>query len=134
MAFLCSFVFLETLVNDTIKNLSRNIYIVYSKETDRALSVLTWALWTKGLRQDSKSVRKLSVIFRDNLSMAIIVSSSDLQTLEDCLLNKSGAVALHTRFRALFTLKNLKSENAVEIIAKGRWGCDNHPIQTNKYR
>lgn len=109
------------------------IYTVYSKETDRALSVLTWALWT-GEGTFSKSVRKLSVILRDNLSMAIIVSSSDLQTLEDCLLNKSGAVALHTRFRALFTLKNLKSENAVEIIAKGRWGCDNHPIQTNKYR
>ncbi|KAF8817029.1 ARM repeat-containing protein [Phlegmacium glaucopus] len=50
--------------------------------------------------------------------MAVIVSSSDLQTLEDRLLNKSGDVALHTRFRALFTLKNLKSDDAVEIIAK----------------
>ena len=47
------------------------------------------------------------------------MASSDLQRLEDCLLNKSGEVALHTRFRALFTLKSLKSEDAVEIIAKG---------------
>jgi len=51
--------------------------------------------------------------------MAVIVSSSDLQTLEDRLLNRSGDVALHTRFRALFTLKNLKSDDAVGIIAKG---------------
>ena len=50
-----------------------------------------------------------------------VVSSSDLQKLEDCLLNKSGDVALHTRFRALFTLKSLKSEDAIEIIAKGGW-------------
>ena len=49
------------------------------------------------------------------------MASSDLQRLEDCLLNKSGEVALHTRFRALFTLKSLKSEDAVQIIAKGEW-------------
>jgi deoxyhypusine monooxygenase len=74
----------------------------------------------------SKSARKLSI---DNLIMA----SSDLQRLEDCLLNKSGEVALHTRFRALFTLKNLKSEDAVEIIAKGG-GYNLHFIHTNKYK
>jgi len=51
--------------------------------------------------------------------MAVVVSPSELQTLEDCLLNKSNNVALHTRFRALFTLKSLKSEDAVSIIAKG---------------
>ena len=48
-----------------------------------------------------------------------VISSSDLQTLEDCLLNKSGNVALHTRFRTLFTLRSLRSEDAVNIIAKG---------------
>ena len=48
-----------------------------------------------------------------------MAASSDLQRLEDCLLNKSNEVALHTRFRALFTLKSLKSEDAVQIIAKG---------------
>ncbi|KAF8158403.1 armadillo-type protein [Crassisporium funariophilum] len=51
--------------------------------------------------------------------MAVLVSPSELKTLEDCLLNKSGDVALHTRFRALFTLKSFKSEDAVEIISKG---------------
>jgi len=51
--------------------------------------------------------------------MAIVVSPAELQALEDCLLNKNGDAALHTRFRALFTLKSLKSEEAVQIIAKG---------------
>ena len=51
--------------------------------------------------------------------MALVVSTSDLKTLEDCLLNKPNNVALHTRFRALFTLKSLKSEDAVNIISKG---------------
>ncbi|KAF9483388.1 ARM repeat-containing protein [Pholiota conissans] len=51
--------------------------------------------------------------------MAVVVSPSELQALEDCLLNKSNNVALHTRFRALFTLKALKSEDSVKIIAKG---------------
>lgn len=51
--------------------------------------------------------------------MAIVVSPSELESLKDCLLNKSQDVALHTRFRALFTLKALKSEDAVNIISKG---------------
>ncbi|KAF4617701.1 hypothetical protein D9613_005813 [Agrocybe pediades] len=51
--------------------------------------------------------------------MAVVISPTELQALEDCLLNKNGDVALHTRFRALFTLKSLKSEEAVQIIAKG---------------
>lgn len=48
-----------------------------------------------------------------------VVSPSDLKSLEASLLNKSGDVPLHTRFRALFTLKALKSENAVDIISDG---------------
>lgn len=55
--------------------------------------------------------------------MAISVSPSDLVNLKDCLLNKSGDVALHTRFRALFTLKALKSEDAVNIISAGAIQC-----------
>ncbi|KAF5315486.1 hypothetical protein D9619_007222 [Psilocybe cf. subviscida] len=51
--------------------------------------------------------------------MTVAVSPSELQSLEDCLLNKSGDVLLHARFRALFTLKSLKSEDAVKIIARG---------------
>lgn len=49
----------------------------------------------------------------------VVVSPSDLKSLEDCLLNTSGKVPLHVRFRALFTLKGLKSEEAVNIIGKG---------------
>ncbi|KAJ3509529.1 hypothetical protein NLJ89_g5182 [Agrocybe chaxingu] len=51
--------------------------------------------------------------------MALTVSPFELKKLEDCLLNTSGDVPLHTRFRALFTLKGLKSEDAVKIISKG---------------
>ncbi|KAJ2916127.1 hypothetical protein MD484_g4280, partial [Candolleomyces efflorescens] len=49
----------------------------------------------------------------------VVVSPSELKALEDCLLNTSGKVPLHNRFRALFTLKGLKSEEAVSIIGKG---------------
>ncbi|KAF6755916.1 deoxyhypusine hydroxylase [Ephemerocybe angulata] len=47
------------------------------------------------------------------------VSASELKALEECLLNVSGKVPLHVRFRALFTLKGLKTEEAVSIIGKG---------------
>ena len=48
-----------------------------------------------------------------------MISSTDLQVLEDTLLNKSGSVPLHTRFRVLFTLKSLKNEDAARIISAG---------------
>jgi hypothetical protein len=48
------------------------------------------------------------------------VSQSELNNLEALLLNTSGNVPLHNRFRALFTLKALKSDQAIIIIAKGR--------------
>ena len=51
--------------------------------------------------------------------MASEVTSASLRNLEDSLLNKSGAVPLHTRFRALFTLKALKNEEAIRIISEG---------------
>ncbi|OCH90913.1 ARM repeat-containing protein [Obba rivulosa] len=47
------------------------------------------------------------------------VSESTLSALEASLLNVSGNVPLHKRFRALFTLKALKNDEAVEIISKG---------------
>ncbi|KAJ7505200.1 armadillo-type protein [Mycena galericulata] len=47
------------------------------------------------------------------------ISDSDLKVLEDSLLNKSGDVLLHSRFRALFTLKSLKTEEAVRVISAG---------------
>jgi hypothetical protein len=49
------------------------------------------------------------------------VSPSDLSTLRAALLNISGAVPLHDRFRALFTLKSLKNDEAVKIISEGRF-------------
>lgn len=51
------------------------------------------------------------------MAAAIVVSPSELKALENTLL--SSDVVLHTRFRALFTLKALKSEDAVEIISRG---------------
>lgn len=48
-----------------------------------------------------------------------IVPPSELNNLEALLLNTSGNVPLHNRFRALFTLKALKSDQAVHIISKG---------------
>lgn len=39
--------------------------------------------------------------------------------LSDCLLNISGKVPLPARFRALFALKYLGDEKAIDIIGKG---------------
>jgi hypothetical protein len=47
------------------------------------------------------------------------VSSSDLSALRAALLNTNGTVPLHDRFRALFTLKSLKNDEAVQIISEG---------------
>ncbi|KAF8895355.1 armadillo-type protein [Infundibulicybe gibba] len=44
-----------------------------------------------------------------------MVSSSDLTILENSLLNTTGNTPLHDRFRALFTLKALKSDDAVKL-------------------
>jgi deoxyhypusine monooxygenase len=52
--------------------------------------------------------------------MTTQISQSKLGELETLLLNTSGNVPLHNRFRALFTLKSLKTDQAVEIIGKGR--------------
>ncbi|KIK95169.1 hypothetical protein PAXRUDRAFT_827288 [Paxillus rubicundulus Ve08.2h10] len=46
-------------------------------------------------------------------------SPAELKALEDALLNTTGKVPLHDRFRALFALKALKSDDAVTIISKG---------------
>ncbi|KAH7885301.1 armadillo-type protein [Phlebopus sp. FC_14] len=50
--------------------------------------------------------------------MVATVSPGELKALEAALLNTTGQVALHDRFRALFTLKSLKSEDAVSTISK----------------
>ncbi|KAF8349366.1 Deoxyhypusine hydroxylase [Amanita rubescens] len=46
------------------------------------------------------------------------ITTGSLQRLEDTLLNISGNVPLHKRFRALFTLKALKNNDAIRIISK----------------
>ncbi|RDX48220.1 ARM repeat-containing protein [Polyporus arcularius HHB13444] len=51
--------------------------------------------------------------------MVAEVESSTLAALEAALLNTSGTVPLHNRFRALFTLKSFKNDDAVKIISKG---------------
>jgi len=55
--------------------------------------------------------------------MATPVSAHELRDLEACLLNAAGDVPLHNRFRALFTLKALKSDEAVDIISRGDSYC-----------
>ncbi len=47
------------------------------------------------------------------------VSKETLASLEATLLNTSGKVPLDKRYRALFTIKALQTEHAVDIIAKG---------------
>lgn len=42
------------------------------------------------------------------------------EELADCLLNKSGKVPLPARFRALFALKYLGDEKAINIIGQGK--------------
>ncbi|OSD07505.1 ARM repeat-containing protein [Trametes coccinea BRFM310] len=51
--------------------------------------------------------------------MVAEASPSTLAALEAALLNTSGNVPLHNRFRALFTLKALKNDQAVDIISRG---------------
>ncbi|THH06881.1 hypothetical protein EW145_g3773 [Phellinidium pouzarii] len=47
------------------------------------------------------------------------VSDEAYSALKASLLNKSGKTPLHERFRALFTLKSLKNDRAIEIISEG---------------
>ena len=52
-------------------------------------------------------------------AVAATPAALTLAALEASLLNTSGNVPLHNRFRALFTLKALKNDDAVKIISKG---------------
>lgn len=53
---------------------------------------------------------------------ALSASEEEYQTLEATLLNTSGDVPLAKRFRALFTLRNLKTRRAIDIIGQGASG------------
>jgi deoxyhypusine monooxygenase len=54
------------------------------------------------------------------MAPALKVDDNALEKLESRLLNLSGDVPLHDRFRALFTLKALANDQAVKIISKGK--------------
>lgn len=47
------------------------------------------------------------------------VSDETIKSLSDSLLNLSGSTPLHSRFRALFTLKSIADARAVHVIAQG---------------
>lgn len=49
------------------------------------------------------------------------VSPDALLKLEECLLNTSGDHPLHNRFRALFTIKAVGGEKAIDIVSKGQF-------------
>lgn len=52
--------------------------------------------------------------------MSVQVSPEQMSLLRETLLNTSGNVALHERFRALFMLKAVGNEETVRIIAEGQ--------------
>jgi len=88
--------------------------------TDRVFVSWTLASSDEVNREISKEPQK------NNLTLSMLnVSQSDLGNLEALLLNNTGNVPLHNRFRALFTLKAFKSEEAVRIISKGG-PCSHH--------
>ena len=70
--------------------------------------------------------------FAQNMTTEVLhVSPEELTKLEAALLNTSGSVPLHNRFRALFTLKALQNDEAVRIISKGKYlDSDNYFIMT----
>ena len=54
------------------------------------------------------------------MAPSVSLTQDTLEALEASLLNTSGSVALHDRFRALFTLKAAQEqEKAIYTIGKG---------------
>ncbi|OZJ05697.1 hypothetical protein BZG36_01417 [Bifiguratus adelaidae] len=49
----------------------------------------------------------------------ITADANSMEYLKSTLLNVSGSIPLHERFRALFTLKNLAGDECVDIIGQG---------------
>ena len=65
------------------------------------------------------------------MAPSVSLTPDTLEALEASLLNTSGLVPLHDRFRALFTLKAAQEqEEAIGIICKGEFTCFiRHPGQ-----
>lgn len=55
------------------------------------------------------------------------LSTAQLEALEKSLLNTSGRVALHDRFRSLFTLKSLKHDAAISKHHLKRYNPSDFP-------
>lgn len=51
--------------------------------------------------------------------MSVQVTPAQLAVLRDTLLDTSGQTPLHERFRALFMLKAVGSDEVVQIISEG---------------
>ncbi|KAG9087579.1 deoxyhypusine hydroxylase, partial [Ceratobasidium sp. 392] len=50
-----------------------------------------------------------------------MATQDSYEKLEASLLNTSGNVPLHARFRSLFTLKSLPGQQSIDIISKGKY-------------
>jgi hypothetical protein len=117
----CSFVFFATLVRETKEYNGKTLSV---KQTQRPRTDFgPPRLWHQKKEGGKKKSSELKIAALISISMAVSASASELQALEDTLLNSSGNVPLHNRFRALFTLKALKNDDAVRIIAKGACCC-----------
>jgi deoxyhypusine monooxygenase len=51
--------------------------------------------------------------------MSVTVTPAQMDTLKATLLNTSGSTPLHERFRALFMLKAVGTDEVVEIVSEG---------------
>ena len=81
-------------------------------------------------------MRKTKLLFEKEHSHYTPLGSYHFQSMEltedaynalkASLLNESGKVPLHERFRALFTLKSLKNQRAVDIISQGAFLLPGH--------
>ena len=69
---------------------------------------------------DSARTQKISTATRRR-GLTMDVSDDAYTALAAKLHNTNGSVPLHERFRALFTLKSLKTPRAIDIISQGTW-------------
>lgn len=87
------------------------------------IMVSTWFLYIMRVSRKSASTRSRSchsACSLTTMSNPSEISDEQYDNLERLLLNKTGATPLHERFRALFTLKSLKTDRAIKIISTGK--------------
>lgn len=82
--------------------------------------IALWSLvsWLKGVAFVGSTI-----LISDNKSflpkMSVTVSPEQMSLLRDTLLNTSGTTPLHERFRALFMLKAVGTDEVVQIVSDG---------------